>query len=497
MAQPSRARVYADCNTHRPREYYDYELHVVEWGNQDDYQIVRKLGRGKYSEVFEGINVTNNEKVVIKILKPVKKKKIKREIKILENLRGGPNVITLLDIVKDPVSRTPALIFEYVNNIDFKQLYPTLSDYDIRFYMYELLKGLDYCHSMGIMHRDVKPHNVMIDHENRKLRLIDWGLAEFYHPNQEYNVRVASRYFKGPELLVDYQYYDYSLDMWSLGCMLASMIFRKEPFFHGHDNYDQLVRIAKVLGTDELYEYLEKYQIELDPRFNEILGRHSRKRWERFVHSENQHLVSQEALDFLDKLLRYDHNERLTAKEAMDHPYFYPIVRDQGRPAMNTTSQALLSNNAGASISSINSSSPLNILFAKMSNFEEQHETPPDIINEDDSNSKDDDSMFVSVMSPNTVDVSLSGGEDNDEDPFDEPTKREKTPTNTTNTIESSVNNENKLSQHDKATPHVDKNEPDLFGEEFSNDNSSPFGDAPQTPPATVRKQEQKTPVKE
>ena len=73
-----------------------------------------------------------------------------------------------------------------------------------------------------------------------QLRLIDWGLAEFYHPNQEYNVRVASRYFKGPELLVDYQYYDYSLDMWSLGCMLASMIFRKEPFFHGHDNYDQV-----------------------------------------------------------------------------------------------------------------------------------------------------------------------------------------------------------------------------------------------------------------
>ena len=58
---------------------------------------------------------------------------------------------------------------------------------------------------MGIMHRDVKPHNVMIDHAQRKLRLIDWGLAEFYHPGQDYNVRVASRYFKGPELLVDYQ----------------------------------------------------------------------------------------------------------------------------------------------------------------------------------------------------------------------------------------------------------------------------------------------------
>lgn len=124
------------------------------------------------------------------------------------------------------------------------------------------------------------------------------------------------------------QMYDYSLDMWSLGCMLASMIFRKEPFFHGHDNYDQLVRIAKVLGTEELFEYLDKYHIELDPRFNDILGRHSRKRWERFMHSENQHLVSAESLDFLDKLLRYDHFERLTAREAMEHPYFCKYAED-------------------------------------------------------------------------------------------------------------------------------------------------------------------------
>merc|ERR550525_1685384 len=82
---------------------------------------------------------------------------------------------------------------------------------------------------------------------------------------------------------------------------------------------------------EELYEYLDKYQIELDPRFSDILGRHSRKRWERFVHSENQHLVSPETLDFLDKLLRYDHQERLTAMEAMEHAYFYPVVKEHGR----------------------------------------------------------------------------------------------------------------------------------------------------------------------
>ncbi|CAG7888255.1 unnamed protein product, partial [Brassica rapa] len=220
----SKARVYTDVNVIRSKEYWDYQslFFNVEWGEQDGYEVVRKVGRGKYSEVFEGINMNSNEKCVIKILKPVKKKKIRREIKILQNLCGGPNIVKLLDV------------------------------------------ALDYCHSQGIMHRDVKPHNITIDHELRKLCLIDWGLAEFYHPGKEYNVRVVSKYFKEHELLVDLLDYDYSLDMWSLGCMFAGMIFRKEPFFYGHDNQDQLVKIAKIPGTDELNAYLNKYQLELD-----------------------------------------------------------------------------------------------------------------------------------------------------------------------------------------------------------------------------------------
>jgi casein kinase II subunit alpha len=258
------SRVYPEVNSTRPASYWDYENIQIDWGynfsklcslfsyclysDQDDYEVIKKIGRGKYSEVFAGYSLKNGTKCVVKILKPVKKKKIKREIKILQNLSGGTNVIQLLDITRDPVSKTPSLVFEYVNNIDFKVLYPNLSDYDVRFYIFELLKALEFCHSNGIMHRDVKPHNVMIDPEKRQLRLIDWGLAEFYHPGQEYNVRVASRYFKGPELLVDFQLYDYSLDMWSLGCMFAGIIFKKEPFFHGHDNYDQLVKIAKVIN---------------------------------------------------------------------------------------------------------------------------------------------------------------------------------------------------------------------------------------------------------
>lgn len=91
-------------------------------------------------QVFEGINIANDEKCIIKVLKPVKKKKIKREIKILQNLAGGPNVVALLDVVRDPLSKIPSLITEYVNNIDFKVLYPRFSDMDVRYYMLELLK---------------------------------------------------------------------------------------------------------------------------------------------------------------------------------------------------------------------------------------------------------------------------------------------------------------------------------------------------------------------
>lgn len=103
------------------------------------------LGRGKYSEVFEGINVVNYQKCVIKVLKPVKKKKIKREIKILQNLSGGPNVVALLDVVRDSQSKTPSLIFEYVNNTDFRSLYPKFIDFDVRYYIMELLKVCRKC----------------------------------------------------------------------------------------------------------------------------------------------------------------------------------------------------------------------------------------------------------------------------------------------------------------------------------------------------------------
>eukprot|EP00930_Biecheleria_cincta_P046820 TRINITY_DN32344_c0_g1_i1.p1 TRINITY_DN32344_c0_g1~~TRINITY_DN32344_c0_g1_i1.p1 ORF type:complete len:336 (-),score=51.08 TRINITY_DN32344_c0_g1_i1:117-1124(-) len=322
-------RLYHDACSKKPKDYWDYEKMVVKWGNLEDYEVVRKIGRGKYSEVFSGFHVPTDKKCVIKILKPVKKKKIKREIKILQNVSKGPNIIKLLDVVRDPLTKTPCLVFESVNAIDWKTLYPKLTPSEIKYYIYEVLKALDYSHSQGLMHRDIKPHNIMIDHEKKEVRVIDWGLAEFYHPLQEYNVRVASRHYKGPELLVDDTLYDYSLDMWSLGCMLAGLTFRKEPFFAGADNVDQLYKIARVLGTDLLNDYLDAYDLELELEVEQRLGTMPRKSWASFKNKENEDRCSPEALDLIDKLLRYDPAARILPKEAMAHPFFKEVHKKE------------------------------------------------------------------------------------------------------------------------------------------------------------------------
>jgi len=152
---------------------------------------------------------------------------------VLQNLAANFNVVKLLDVLRDPASQQVSLVFEFIENLDYRTLYPQLTDLDVRFYFFQILQvlhhplttqTLNYAHSQGIMHRDIKPQNIMIDHEKRELKIIDWGLAEFYFPEKDYNVRVAARYFKGPELLVNYQYYDYSLDIWSLGVTLAAIV---------------------------------------------------------------------------------------------------------------------------------------------------------------------------------------------------------------------------------------------------------------------------------
>ncbi|CAG2114559.1 unnamed protein product [Medioppia subpectinata] len=231
---------------------------TISIGDADNYELIRRLGSGRYGEVFEAKHVANNKRYAIKVLKPVRPEKVLREVDVLRRLQSGPNIITLKDVIVN--DGTPALVFPFVSNETLKTVAMDLTEQEIPLYLYKLLRAIDFCHKNEVIHRDIKPSNVMIDRTMKTLRLIDWGLADTYTDGRIYPVTVASRFYKPPELLLGFSKYDYSLDMWSFGCVAAGLLFKREPFFNGLDNSDQLKKIVCVLGTDCLKEYVQKYR---------------------------------------------------------------------------------------------------------------------------------------------------------------------------------------------------------------------------------------------
>ena len=155
---------YGPVNTLRPFDYSWYNAMKIEYSDINNYECWRKLGRGKYSEVYLGYCKSNNQNCVIKVLKPVKSEKIYREIKILQILYGGPNIVLLTDLVKEPISRIPCFVYEWIPTQESKHLFTSLNDFECRLYTYKVLQACDFAHQHGIMHRDIKPLNIIVDH---------------------------------------------------------------------------------------------------------------------------------------------------------------------------------------------------------------------------------------------------------------------------------------------------------------------------------------------
>ena len=263
--------------------------------------------------------------VVIKVLKPVRIPKINREIAILQELKGGPNITQILDIVRDPDSLSIALIMNYNENDNVKTIADQMTTKDIAIYIYGVLKALAYAHKLGIMHRDVKPGNIMWNQTTKEVSLIDWGLAEFYKPGEEYQVRVATKHYKGPELLLNYQKYTPTLDIWCLGCTLAGLLFHRIPFFKGKDNNEQIEKMCHYLGGQSMIDFADKYGLKLPvsvvSRISEITG----PCWDSCINDDNRRLCTPDAMDLLNRMLTVDLNLRPSAEELMSHPFFNQI----------------------------------------------------------------------------------------------------------------------------------------------------------------------------
>ncbi|KAG5492917.1 hypothetical protein JKF63_01497 [Porcisia hertigi] len=284
------------------------------------YQILGKKGEGTFSEVLCAQNIKTQQYVAIKCMKKAFKSKEQvnrlREIQAVRRLQPHPNIVDLVEVLFDRSAGRLALVLELMDMnlyelIKGRKQY--LSEEKVRGYMYQLLKGLDHAHRIGVFHRDIKPENLLVDAEGR-LKIADFGSCKGIYSKQPLTEYISTRWYRAPECLLTDGYYNYKMDLWSAGCVFFEII-ALFPLFPGSNELDQVHRIHNVLGTPpaDVLDRLKKFGTHMDYDFPQKQGTGLAKL---LPH------VSAEALDLMKKLLTYDEEHRCTAKEALRHPYF-------------------------------------------------------------------------------------------------------------------------------------------------------------------------------
>ncbi|PHJ19972.1 cyclin-dependent kinase family 5 protein [Cystoisospora suis] len=286
------------------------------------YEVLGLVGEGAYGEVLKCRRKDTGELVAIKTFKGNEesanvKKTIARELNALQILRHE-NIVWL----KEAFRRKGKLhlVFEYIqkNLLELLDASPHGLDHEtVRFCIWQLLKALNYCHRNDIIHRDVKPENLLVNPKTRKLKLCDFGFArqtrDTSGPLTDY---VATRWYRSPELLLCDPDYGKPVDMWAVGCIMGELI-DGQPLFPGDNEVDQLYKIQLVLGP-LLPQHREMFK--QNPRFANLAFPELPPRETLQLRYRNK--FDKTAIDLLSKLLCMDPKARLTAKAALQHPYF-------------------------------------------------------------------------------------------------------------------------------------------------------------------------------
>ncbi|KAK4734919.1 hypothetical protein R3W88_009180 [Solanum pinnatisectum] len=233
----------------------------------DTFQKIDKIGQGTYSNVYKAKDLITGKIVALKkvrfdTLEPESVKFMAREILVLKKL-DHPNIIKLEGLVTSRMSSSLYLVFEYMEH-DLAGLAAVqkvkFSESQVKCYMKQLLSGLEHCHNNGVLHRDVKGSNLLINNEGI-LKIADFGLASFYDPEhkQPMTSRVVTLWYRPPELLLGATNYGVGVDLWSAGCILAELLARK-PIFPGRTEVEQLHKIFRLCGSPS-EEYWKKFKL--------------------------------------------------------------------------------------------------------------------------------------------------------------------------------------------------------------------------------------------
>ncbi|CAA7267420.1 unnamed protein product [Cyclocybe aegerita] len=290
------------------------------------WKLVRELGSGAYGVVISAADEISSETVAIKLVTRVFEKiqfakRALREIALLRHFSHHGNITGLIDVDAISPDFSEIYIFMEPMEADLHQIIrsgQTLTNEHVQYFTYQILRGMKYIHSAGVIHRDLKPGNLLVN-ADCELKICDFGLARGYDATPDEHAThlteyVATRWYRAPEIMLAYRKYNTAIDVWSIGCILAELLIGA-PLFKGKDYVDQLNKIFAVLGTPDAnvirkigspkaQAYVRSLPIKKVVPFKKIMPK-----------------ADSQALDLLGKMLFFDPSDRVTVPGALEHDW--------------------------------------------------------------------------------------------------------------------------------------------------------------------------------
>jgi len=316
----------------------DQDFEQLERTFESKYEITepKLLGEGTYGKVYKAFSKERQHVVAIKRIKlnPEEDEGVPstslREVAVLKELNSD-YVVKLFEVFCSPSKLT--LVFELMENdlkVYMKSLGRQMEPRDIKYLTWQLMKGLEVCHARRVIHRDIKPQNLLIDSQLR-MKLADFGLARaFIVPMPKYTHEVVTVWYRAPEILLGSSLYSLGVDMWAVGCVFAEMA-TGQPLFAGDSEIDTIFKVFQKLGTPT--EAMWPGLGEL-PFFKPSFPKWPAKGWENIRNTKAQ--VDSEGIDLLEQLMAYDPKNRMSARKSLQHQY----LKDADAPRRPSSAQS-------------------------------------------------------------------------------------------------------------------------------------------------------------